>query len=203
MAEELRARKEQNPFPSARREGGKRGRTSNSPTRLIFSYLTQLRLKPAMDGEPISPDAATRSTDTDALVSRSSAASLGYLSDPFASLFLPPSLRRSTEKRPPLINIGTHARTWAVDALVDQFLAGGSSGKGRQVLSLGAGTDTRYWRMRAKTLEKGEEWSCKWVEVDFEEATGAKARTISGKKVLKDALGGEVKIGALFALVER
>mgnify|MGYP001570106223 FL=1 len=86
-----------------------------------------------------------------------------------------------------------------MDALVDQFLAGGSSEKGkrRQVLSLGAGTDTRYWRKRAKALDKGEEWCCKWVEVDFEEATGGKARTISGKKVLKDALGGEVKIGAL------
>jgi [phosphatase 2A protein]-leucine-carboxy methyltransferase len=149
----------------------------------------------------LSPDGAIRSTDTDALVSRSSAASLGYLSDPFASLFLPPALRRSTEKRPPLINIGTHARTWAVDELVEQFLSS-EEGKGRcQVLSLGAGTDTRYWRMRKQWHEKGRMWCCqRWVEVDFEEATSGKARTIVGKQLLKDALEGVVKIGSSFLL---
>lgn len=147
----------------------------------------------------LSADASVRSTDTDALVSRSSAASLGYLSDSYAPLFLPPALRRSSEKRPPLINIGTHARTWAIDQLVEQFLSAdegeGRKGKGRQVLSLGAGTDTRYWRARAKAGQEGREWSCRrWVEVDFEEATGTKARTIVGKSVLKEVLGAEVKI---------
>lgn len=142
-----------------------------------------------------SADASVRSTDTDALVSRASAASLGYLSDAFAPLFLPPSLRRSTEKRPPLINIGTHARTWAIDELVAQFLADADSA-GRQILSLGAGTDTRMWRMLDKAKAEGRPWACtRWVEVDFEEATGAKARTISGKPVLRDPLGSNIKIG--------
>lgn len=158
--------------------------------------------RPGAPPSQLNPDAAVRSTDTDALVSRASASSLGYLSDPFASLFLPPALRRSTEKRPPLINIGTHARTWAVDALVEQFLLGGegedasSSGSKRQVLSLGAGTDTRYWRFRERFEKEGKEWRCRtWVEVDFEEATSGKARTVSGKAVLKDKLGGEYKTG--------
>jgi len=156
----------------------------------------------ASNSAPQSADAATRSTDTDALVSRSSAAALGYLSDPYASLFLPPALRRSTEKRPPLINLGTHARTWAVDELVRQFLLAGEAtgGKGKQVLSLGAGTDTRFWRFRDEWEKAGKDWRCtKWVEVDFEEATAGKARTISGKPALKGKLGGEVKIGELHA----
>ncbi|KAM0753671.1 leucine carboxyl methyltransferase [Meredithblackwellia eburnea MCA 4105] len=147
-----------------------------------------------------SQDASVRSTDTDALVSRASAAALGYLEDPFAPLFLSPSQKRSLEKRPPLINIGTHARTWAIDALVQQFLDNGEGqgsvkGKERQVLSLGAGTDTRFWRMKAMTLNQEKKWLCRrWVEVDFEETTASKARAISSKAALKDGLGGSVKI---------
>ncbi|GAA5915756.1 hypothetical protein JCM6882_003846 [Rhodosporidiobolus microsporus] len=147
------------------------------------------------------PDAAVRSTDSDALLSRASAHSLGYLSDPYSLLFLSPAQRRSPEKRPPLINIGTHARTWAVDELVEQFLsrvAGAAGGGQVQVLSLGAGTDTRFWRMRKRWEEEKEkvgEWRCRrWVEVDFAEATGAKARVVSSKQDLKGALGGAVKI---------
>lgn len=143
-----------------------------------------------------SADASVRSTDTDALVSRASAASLGYVADAFATLFLPPALRRSTEKRPPLINIGTHARTWAIDELVAQFLADATPTAPRQVLSLGAGTDTRVWRCLDKASAVGSEWPCKrWVEVDFVEATAAKAKTISGKPALRDPLGSSLKIG--------
>ncbi|KAI5478317.1 leucine carboxyl methyltransferase [Pseudohyphozyma bogoriensis] len=143
-------------------------------------------------------DASVRATDQDALVSRVSAATLGYLDDPTASLFLPPALRRSKERRPPLINIGTHARTWAVDALVESFLSeanGVGKGKARQVFSIGAGNDSRFWRMKASATANGKGWNCaKWVEVDFAEATATKARTISTKAELKGALGGDVKI---------
>ncbi|BGP18664.1 hypothetical protein JCM10213_002908 [Rhodosporidiobolus nylandii] len=154
------------------------------------------RLQEASGPAQPSADAAVRSTDLDALVSRASAHREGYLKDPFALLFLPPAQRRSGEKRPPLINIGTHARTWAVDELVEQFLRR-EAGE-CQVLSLGAGTDTRFWRLRKK-WEEGRvrlgEWRCRrWVEVDFPEATSAKAKTVSGKTELKGALGSDVKI---------
>lgn len=148
-------------------------------------------------------DSAVRSTDSDALLSRISAAKQGYLVDSFAPLFLTPAQRRSTERRPPLINIGTHARTWAVDELVDQFVRSEkpeSDGGKVQVLNLGAGTDTRFWRMRKRwsELEGEESWPVrKWVEVDFPEATSTKARTIATKAELKGALGGDVKIGKL------
>ncbi|GAA5965090.1 hypothetical protein JCM3765_004853 [Sporobolomyces pararoseus] len=155
---------------------------------------------PSRPSGSVSEDAAVRSTDSDALLSRVSAARQGYLIDSFSPLFLTPSQRRSTERRPPLINIGTHARTWAVDQLVEQFLRSGSgsrSDRPLQILSLGAGTDTRFWRMRKKwsELEGEESWPCrKWIEVDFAEATGTKARTIATKAELKSALGGEVNI---------
>ncbi|GAA5975421.1 hypothetical protein JCM5350_006474 [Sporobolomyces pararoseus] len=155
---------------------------------------------PSRPSGSVSEDAAVRSTDSDALLSRVSAARQGYLIDSFSPLFLTPSQRRVTERRPPLINIGTHARTWAVDQLVEQFLRSGNgrnSERPLQVLSLGAGTDTRFWRMRKRWSEReGEEsWPCrKWVEVDFAEATGTKARTIATKAELKSLLGGEFKI---------
>ncbi|GAA6049317.1 hypothetical protein JCM3770_005937 [Rhodotorula araucariae] len=141
------------------------------------------------------PDSAVRATDSDALVSRASAAALGYLDDPAAALFLSPQQRRAHERRPPLINIGTHARTWATDRLVDHFLARFAQVGPTQVLSLGAGTDTRFWRTRASYQARARDWSCaRWVEVDFPEATAAKARTIASKPQLRDALGGDLKV---------
>lgn len=51
-------------------------------------------------------------------------------------------------KRPPLINIGTHARTTGVDELVRRFLLGpAKAAGGGQIVSLGAGSDTRFWRI--------------------------------------------------------
>ena len=39
--------------------------------------------------------------------------------------------------------MGTHHRTIAIDRVVDSFLKNG----GKQVVSLGAGSDTRFWRL--------------------------------------------------------
>ncbi|GAA5908437.1 hypothetical protein JCM8208_006195 [Rhodotorula glutinis] len=148
-------------------------------------------------------DAAVRSTDTDALVSRCSAASLAYLDDPVSPSFLSSQQRRNLDRRPPLINLGTHARTYAIDRLVDAFLAldhhpdkvGHQPPRACQVVSLGAGTDSRFWRMRTRFEQQGREWNCRhWVEVDFPEATSAKARVVASKPALRDALGGNVKI---------
>ncbi|GAA5883007.1 hypothetical protein JCM3774_001757 [Rhodotorula dairenensis] len=153
-----------------------------------------------MDWSPVpstsGSDAAVRSTDADALLSRHAAASVGYLADPFSAHLLSPAQRRNpaaVARRPPLINIGTHARTWVVDSLVDQFLALPHSDGRCQVLSLGAGTDSRFWRLRAKyhssQSSSAPAWPCtKWVEVDFPEATAAKARAVSTKPALRRCL---------------
>lgn len=80
----------------------------------------------------------------------SSATTLGYLSDPFASLLykaqrVGPSA--GSARKAPLINIGTHHRTCALDAVVDSFLAAAPDG---QIVSLGAGSDTRFWRLMVR-----------------------------------------------------
>lgn len=118
-------------------------------------------------------DDAVRLTDDDAASSRlyvsrlrvpstapdhaacSSAAQAGYLHDPFASLLYKapmsqpgafPPQGASRARKPPLINVGTHHRTWGIDLLVDRFLQSG----GKQVVSLGAGSDTRFWRLMVR-----------------------------------------------------
>ncbi|GAA5930745.1 hypothetical protein JCM3775_003855 [Rhodotorula graminis] len=143
----------------------------------------------------LAEDAAVRSTDTDALVSRCSAASLAYLDDTISPLFLAPAQRRNLDRRPPLINLGTHARTYAIDRLVVDFLDRQVGHQPCQVVSLGAGTDSRFWRIRNSFQQQHRDWNCAhWVEVDFPEATSAKARVVASKPVLRDALGGNVKV---------
>ena len=89
------------------------------------------------DGE----DDATRSTNTDASVSRLAAVNKGYWSDPHAHLFC----KRSSSPaptRPPLINRGTFLRNSALNALMHAF-ATSFPLQTCQVVSLGAGSDTR------------------------------------------------------------
>jgi [phosphatase 2A protein]-leucine-carboxy methyltransferase len=97
-------------------------------------------------------DAGIRSTDTDATLARLSAVHKGYLTDPFASLLAPRGAQRtvtSSGSRPPLINIGTHVRTWAVDELVYGFVEKArEKGVKAQIVSVGAGSDTRFWRLQ-------------------------------------------------------
>lgn len=86
-----------------------------------------------------------------------SAVNLGYLPDPFLPYLYRPPMSSShggnagaggPSRKPPLINVGTHHRTMAVDMLVQQFFHRG----GGQVLGLGAGSDTRFWRLVVNTF---------------------------------------------------
>ncbi|KAK5657668.1 hypothetical protein OQA88_2740 [Cercophora sp. LCS_1] len=84
-------------------------------------------------------DLTIQGTDNDAAQSRLSAVQLGYLQDPFAQLFSPPAPRRQ-----PIINRGTYIRTTAITKIVTHFLQStANQPKRKQIISLGAGTDTR------------------------------------------------------------
>ena len=138
-------------------------------------------------------DAAVRETDVDAAVSRLSAVNAGYLNDPFASCFV-----RRAQARPPLINIGTFVRTWAIQKLVNQFLDAHSQAgqRKKQILSLGAGTDTRFFRLAADGGPRAAIIH-KYVEVDFPEATTKKAMVIKKESRLAGLLGTDVRLGQL------
>ena len=91
-------------------------------------------------------DAAIRETDNDAAGARLSAVQKGYLNDPYIRYLVPRA--HLLPPRPPLINIGTYVRTTAIDALVHQWLQiSEGTGQKCQIVSLGAGSDTRYWRI--------------------------------------------------------
>lgn len=80
----------------------------------------------------------------------SSAVEQGYLDDEFISLLVPKGKRRS-----PLINRGYFARTAAVEEVATAFLraaAGGGRGGRVQIVSLGAGLDTTFFKLKVRAI---------------------------------------------------
>ncbi|KAF8558868.1 leucine carboxyl methyltransferase [Imleria badia] len=130
-------------------------------------------------------DAAIRQTDTDAALARLSAVKKGYIEDPFITHLLPRA--QFQPARPPLINIGTHVRSKSIDALVEQWLEFCEQQETVcQIVSLGAGSDTRFWRMstgpRSHVLKS-------YFELDFPDVTTKKAMAIRKSKELTAVLG--------------
>lgn len=114
-------------------------------------------------------DSAVRGTDQDAAGSRVSCVEIGYLNDPYAKLFA----TQSSARRLPLLNRGTYVRTNAIDKLVDAFLTTSPSDP-KQIISLGAGTDTRFFRLR----DKFPNAKLVYHELDFSSNTIAKIHSI-------------------------
>ncbi|WWC69145.1 uncharacterized protein I206_103081 [Kwoniella pini CBS 10737] len=138
----------------------------------------------------IHPDDAIRQTDDDASSSRASAISLGYLEDPFSKLLYKsnlsiPNSGISNNRKPPLINIGTHHRTIGLDKIINEFLNSGNKNEKKQIVSLGAGSDTRFWRLMSQSNSTK---ISKYVEIDFPHLTSPKAQRISRFKSLQFAL---------------
>ena len=106
---------------------------------------------PLTDGSVSNPrEAAVQATDLDATIMRLSAVNMGYLDDPFAGLFAP----EDSPRKLPMLNRGTYVRTKAIDDLVLHFLADVSSTR-KQIISLGAGSDTRYFRLIHRDYQDG------------------------------------------------
>jgi len=122
-------------------------------------------------------DAAIRSTDTDAAQARLSAVNKGYFPD---DVFIHHLVQRArfALPRPPLINIGTYVRSSAIDALVNAWI---DTSPKVQIVSLGAGSDTRYFRLaNAGKLPS----IAQYVELDFPENTSRKAAAIFKNDIL-------------------
>ncbi|GBE80746.1 Leucine carboxyl methyltransferase 1 [Sparassis crispa] len=135
------------------------------------------------------PDGAIRLTDNDAAIARLSAVQRHYLADPFITHFVPRAHLQPV--RPPLINIGTYVRSEALDELVDRWLAlAEQEGKPCQIVSFGAGSDTRFWRITVRVQAgKRNSWLNTYIELDFAENTIKKAMAIRKSKDLSAILG--------------
>ena len=131
-------------------------------------------------GSGPSTDAIIQQTDDDAAGSRQSAVDVGLLHDPYARImsFSKPSVRRM-----PIINRGTYVRTVAIDALVEDFLQEHTD-KDLQVISLGAGTDTRPFRRFQQRPRSSKHLL--YHEIDFAECTRKKVTAITNANLLSD-----------------
>ncbi|KXN87471.1 Leucine carboxyl methyltransferase 1 [Leucoagaricus sp. SymC.cos] len=130
-------------------------------------------------------DAPIRQTDGDAAVARLSAVQKHYLNDPFVK-YLAPRVQFQ-QPRPPLINVGTYVRTKGIDDLVEQWLnLARTNEKQCQIVSLGAGSDTRFWRIAAG---QHKDTIRSYVEIDFPEITTKKSMNIKKSKELSEILG--------------
>ncbi len=123
-------------------------------------------------------DKIVQQTDQDASVSRLSAVEAGYLDDPFAKYFV----SGEGQKRFPIINRGTYVRTKVIDNLVDEFLSKNPAQK-KQIISLGAGSDTRFFRlMSRRPVSHGrgipQRPNVIYHEIDFQANTTQKLRSI-------------------------
>ena len=86
---------------------------------------------------------------------------------------------------------GTYARTRAIDRLVDEFLAAKPEVR-KQIVSLGAGSDTRFFRLMGSGKEPVPD--VLYHELDFPSNTAQKLWVIGKSAVLKQLLGNEDQI---------
>ncbi|TLS28701.1 hypothetical protein PpBr36_01274 [Pyricularia pennisetigena] len=129
-------------------------------------------------------DATIQGTDTDAAVSRSSAVDLGYLDDPFAQYFVQNAVGPSSR---------TYTRTAGLDVLVNRFLGvadgdqqqkRGQQHQQRQIISLGAGTDTRSLRL----LNRHGAAGIVYHEIDFPLICAKKLNIVKAAPALRNLL---------------
>ena len=140
-------------------------------------------------------DKVVQQTDHDASSSRMSAIALGYLKDPFATAFFPPGVE--VNKRYPIINRGTYVRTKSIDQLVIRFLQTDSKER-KQIVSLGAGSDTRFLRLWADGVFAGTE--VEYHELDFESNVNQKRSVIRNSQQLSGYVGQVEKEGSFYRL---
>ncbi|OJD37033.1 leucine carboxyl methyltransferase [Diplodia corticola] len=124
-------------------------------------------------------DRIVQQTDCDALGSRLSAVEMGYLIDPFIKNFVESPI----DQRSPEINLGTYVRTTAIDRLVDKFLATDPD-QPKQIVSLGAGSDTRFFRI----LSTRQSIPLVYHEIDFPVNARQKVAAIKRSPVLSSVI---------------
>uniref|UniRef100_H3CML5 tRNA wybutosine-synthesizing protein 4 n=1 Tax=Tetraodon nigroviridis TaxID=99883 RepID=H3CML5_TETNG len=119
-------------------------------------------------------------TNDSSVVSKVSAAAQGYFQDSFLQHFV-----CKTSRRTPLINRGYYVRWRAVDHCLKTFLHISETFPRRQILSLGAGFDSLYFRLHADGVLDG----AVVFEVDFPDVAKRKAALIKGSPTLTEVCG--------------
>lgn len=111
-------------------------------------------------------DEAVQSTNDDASMCKRFAVQQGYWKDPYIQLLV-----KSGQRRAPEINRGYYARTQGMHTLLVQFLQ--LNKKACQVINLGAGFDSLFWRLKDEDLLPDL-----YIEVDFRAVTSRKCQNV-------------------------
>lgn len=130
-----------------------------------------------------SSDEAVRGTNTSATECKACAVKLGYYEDPFIHHFV----SAKSERRQPEINRGNFIRVRLVRQLIEKFISACQSKQlDYQIVNIGCGSDTLYWRLR----DAGHQIST-FVETDFPDITAKKAFIVNKVPALKKLAVGE------------
>ncbi len=123
-------------------------------------------------------DDAIRGTNDEATTGKLSAVCRGYYQDQFVSAFGPKKLRQPS--LPPLMNRGHFARSLAIETVAKRFLtqaiSSSDASSSAQIVSLGCGFDTLYFRMCVSSPELVA--SLHYFEVDFDEVVRKKTHVL-------------------------
>lgn len=106
-------------------------------------------------------------TNDCSILSKHAMCHAGYMRDDFIDAFT----LKAAPRRVPLINRGYYVRMKAVETLVLSFL---QTDGPKQIVSIGAGFDTLYFRLRSNEMLKNTIHQCYLVEIDFEEVAERK-----------------------------
>ncbi|XP_041443357.1 tRNA wybutosine-synthesizing protein 4 isoform X2 [Xenopus laevis] len=120
-----------------------------------------------------------QSTNDCSTLSKVSAASLGYFEDEYQKYFVNRKCRRS-----PLIHRGYCVRSQAVTFCIREFIRDTQDCSHRQIVSLGCGFDSLFFRLRTQLKSP----LCVW-EVDFPSVVNRKRLIIQQSETLTDLLG--------------
>ncbi|XP_072301080.1 tRNA wybutosine-synthesizing protein 4 [Eucyclogobius newberryi] len=137
---------------------------------------------PVTNKKKLGRDTAVQGTNDSSVVSKVSAAAQGYFQDVYLQHFVCKESRRA-----PLINRGYYVRWRAVDHCVRRFLEKTSNCPKRQILSLGAGFDSLYFRLHSS----GVLTNAVVFEVDFPDVARRKSALINSNNTLKEMLDSD------------
>jgi len=122
-----------------------------------------------------------QNTADDAILSKISAAKLGYFNDEYIGVFGSAfSNHSSAHKRSPLINRGYYSRVAGVQEIIDQFLHLYGKHGITQIVSLGGGFDTTYFRRLEKDPSSAPTL---YIELDYERVCRTKANIIRKNEI--------------------
>ncbi|XP_038207849.1 leucine carboxyl methyltransferase 1 [Zerene cesonia] len=125
-------------------------------------------------------DEAIIATNTDATECKRCAVELGYWKDEYISYFA-----KHVDRKAPEINRGYYARVKAMEMFIHQFLE--RCGTKCQIINLGCGYDTLYWRLKDTTQAVSN-----FIELDFPSVISKKCHIIKRNKQLLEKICNEV-----------